>query len=120
MTTLVYINKYTGTWLFLSLLDNSEDFLLPSSKKEMSSKSPLLVAKGVLFCNVNEYILLKPWKLRNDMISSYIKAIIIAIQQKEFEKLHSCVFVHSFCSLGMHVAINMIKEIHLFEGQKSL
>lgn len=44
----------------LNLLDNSEDFLLPSSKKEMSSKSPLLVAKGVLFCYVNEYILLKP------------------------------------------------------------
>lgn len=103
----------------LNLLDNSEDFLLPSSKKEMSSKSPLLVAKGVLFCYVNEYILLKPWKLRN-MISSYIEAIIIAIQQKEFLKITFGVFVHSFCSLGMHVAINMIKEMHLFEGQKSL
>lgn len=54
------------------------------------------------------------------MISSYIEAIIIAIQQKEFLKITFGVFVHSFCSLGMHVAINMIKEMHLFEGQKSL
>lgn len=85
----------------------------------MSSKSPLLVAKGVLFCYVNEYML-KPWIFRIDMISSNIKAIIIAIQQKEFLKITFGVFVHSFCSLGMHVAINMIKEMHLFEGQKSL
>lgn len=80
----------------------------------MSSKSSLLVAKGVLFCYVNEYML-KPWKLRNDMISSNIKAIlnmVIAIQQKEFFK---SMCIHALiCSLGMHVAINMIKEMHLF------
>lgn len=84
----------------------------------MSSKSSLLVAKGVLFCYVNEYML-KPWKLRNDMISSNIKAIlntVIAIQQKEFFKsMYMC--IHALiCSLGMHIAINMIhvKEMHLF------
>lgn len=51
------------------------------------------------------------------MISSNIKAIlntVIAIQQKEFFKsMYMC--IHALiCSLGMHVAINMIKEMHLF------
>lgn len=55
----VYINKCIGICLFLFLLDNSEDFLFFLFKKEMSSKLLFLVVKSVLFCYVNEYILLK-------------------------------------------------------------
>lgn len=37
--------------------------------------------------------------------------------EKNFDK-STCVFMHLFCSFGMHFAINMIKEMHLFESQK--